>query len=138
MLASTVPKAQCLSLEQGVIDFDLQKQKSFVPGQIYTALSRVKICDNLYCKGKLKRSARKINKVALLEYECLKQNNLFSTIKNNATSGDTVTVPVDNVRSLPRQVDDIVRDNRIINNDVIRFEEPQIKPSNSTCKITET
>ena len=30
--ASTVYKVQGLSLEQGVIDFDLQKQKSFGPG----------------------------------------------------------------------------------------------------------
>ena len=46
--ASTVHKVQGLSLEQGVIDFDLQKQKSFGPGQMCTALSRVKTYDNLY------------------------------------------------------------------------------------------
>ena len=48
---STVHKVQGLSLEQGVVDFDLHKQKSFGPGQIYTALSRVKSYDNLYCTG---------------------------------------------------------------------------------------
>ena len=47
--ASTVHKVQSLSFEQGVTDFDLRKQKSFWPGKIYTALSRVKkICN----KGK--------------------------------------------------------------------------------------
>ena len=40
--ASTVHKVQGLSLEQGAIDFDLQKQKSFGSRQMYTALSRVK------------------------------------------------------------------------------------------------
>ena len=40
-----------VSLEQGVIDFDMQEQKSFGPGQIYTALSMVKTYDNLYCIG---------------------------------------------------------------------------------------
>ena len=40
--ASTVHKVQGLTLEQGVIDFHLQKQKLFGPGQVYTALSRVK------------------------------------------------------------------------------------------------
>ena len=45
--ASTVPKVQDLSLEQGVVDFDLHKQKSFGPGQIYAALSRVKSYGNL-------------------------------------------------------------------------------------------
>ena len=46
--ASTGHKVQGLSLEQGVIDFDLQKQKLFGPRQMYTALSRVKTYDNLY------------------------------------------------------------------------------------------
>ena len=47
--ASTIHKVQGLSLEQRVIDFDLQKQKSFGPGQMYTALNRVKTYDYLYC-----------------------------------------------------------------------------------------
>ena len=40
--ASSVRKVQGVSLEQGVIDFDLRKQKSFGPWQIYSVLSRVK------------------------------------------------------------------------------------------------
>ena len=72
-------------------------------------------------------SAIKVNKDVLLKYEPLKQNDLFSTIKRNAILGDTVTVLVPNVRSLPRNADDIVSDNRIINNDIIGFTETQIK-----------
>ena len=41
--------------------------------------------------------------------ERMKQNDLFSTVERKATSGDTVTVLVHNVRSLPRHVDDILR-----------------------------
>ena len=63
---STVDKVQ--SLEQGVIDFDLRKQKSFGEGQIYTALSRVKTYDNLYCDREFKKSAIKVNKKRLSEY----------------------------------------------------------------------
>ena len=37
----TFQKVQDSSLEQGVIDSDLRKQKSFGLGQIYAALSRV-------------------------------------------------------------------------------------------------
>ena len=72
-------------------------------------------------------SAIKVNKDVLLKYEPLKQNDLFSTIKRNAILGDIVTVLVPNVRSLPRNADDIVSDNRIINNDIIGFTETQIK-----------
>ena len=133
---STVHKVQGLSLEQVVID--LGNQKSFGPGQMYTALSSVKTYDNFYCIGEFKKSAVKINKDALLEYERLKQNDLFSTVKRNATSGDTVTVLVHNVRSLPRHVDDILSGNRVINNDIVIFTETHMKPSNPACKIIET
>ena len=84
---------------------------------MYTGLSRVKPYDNLYCTGELKKSAIKVNKDALLEYERLKQNDLFSTVKK--CLGDKVTILVHNFRSLPRDVDDILSDNGIINNDVI-------------------
>ena len=40
----------------------------------------------------------KVNKDVLLEYERLKQNDLFSSVKRNAISCDTVTVLVHNVR----------------------------------------
>ena len=73
----------------------------------------------------------------MLKYEHLKQNYLFSAIIRNAISGNTVTVLVHNMRSLPKHKDDMFSDNRIINND-IGFTETQIKPSDSTCKIIET
>ena len=68
-----------------------------------------------------------------MEYERLKQNDLFSPIKRNAISDDTFTILVDNVRSLPKHVDDAISENRIINNDIIGFTETQTKPSDSTC-----
>ena len=37
----TIHKVQGLSLEEGVVNFDLQKQRTFGQGQMYTALSRV-------------------------------------------------------------------------------------------------
>ena len=87
--------------------------------QIYTALSRVKASyDRLYCTGEFEKSAIKINKDALLEYEGLKRNDLFTTIKRSAFSGDTFTVLVQNVRSLSKHLDNIVPSNRVINNDM--------------------
>ena len=72
---------------------------------MYTALSSGKTYGNLYCIGEIKKSIVKVNKDVLLEYEQLKQNGLFSTVKRNAISGDTVAVLVYNVRSFPRHVD---------------------------------
>ena len=42
------------------------------------------------------------------------------------------------MRSLSKHIDDIVNDNRVMNNDIIEFTETQINPSDSTCKIIET
>ena len=73
--ASTVHKVEGLSLEQGDTDFDLQNQKSFAPGKMYIALSRLKTYNNLYCLGEFTKSAIKVDKDALLEYKRLKQND---------------------------------------------------------------
>ena len=72
---------------------------------MYTALSRVKTYDR-YFIGEFKKSVIEVNKDALLKYERLKQNFLFSTIKRNAISDDTITVLVHNVKLFPRHVDD--------------------------------
>ena len=126
--AANVHMVQGLSLEQGVIDFDLQKQKSFKPGQIDTALSSVKTYDNLYCIREFKKSSIKVKK-KILEYGRPKQNNSFSTIKRNTISDDTIAVLVQ---------DDIVKEDRITNNDIIGFTKSQINQSDSTRKIIET
>ena len=62
----------------------------------------------------------------------------FSTIKRNVISGDAVTVLVHNVRSLLRHVNNIVSGSRNMDNDIVGVTQTQIKPSDSTCKITET
>ena len=59
----------------------------------------------------------------MFEYERLKQNNLFSTIKRNAISENTITVLVHNVRSLSKHKDDTLDDGIIVNNDIKGFTE---------------
>ena len=80
----------------------------------------------------------KINKDTLFEHEWLEQNDLFSVIKRNNTSGNRITVFVYNARSLSKLIDDIVSDDRIINNNIIEFMKIEMNPSDSTCKITKT
>ena len=74
----------------------------------------VKTYDNLYGIGEFKKSVIMVNRDALLEYKCLKQNDLFSTMKRNAISGNTITVFVNNVKSLPRHVNNIVSEHSIV------------------------
>ena len=73
----------------------------------------------------------------MLEYERLKENDLFSTLKRSIISDDTITILIHNVRSLSKHVNDIVIDSRIMNNDVIGLIETQIDLSDSTCRIVE-
>ena len=46
--ACTIHKVQALSLEKDVVNFDLQKQRTFGQGQMYTALSRVSSYDKRF------------------------------------------------------------------------------------------
>lgn len=46
--ASTVHRVQGLSLNEGIISFQLQRLKSFNQGQIYVALSTVKISEGTH------------------------------------------------------------------------------------------
>ena len=73
----------------------------------------------------------------MLEYEDLKESDLFSAIKRRAFSDDTITGFVHNIRQLPRHVVYLVSENRVIINDIIGFTETQIKSSDSTCKTIE-
>ena len=54
------------------------------------------------------------NKSESLECKCLKQNDLLAAIRRNTLSNDAITVFLHNVRSLSKQIDDIVSDNIII------------------------
>ena len=47
--------------------------KSFGPGEMYTALSRVKTHGNFNCIGEFKTSVIKVNKDTLPEYDPMKK-----------------------------------------------------------------
>ena len=59
--ACTVHKVQGLSLAEGVVSFNLEKQKYFNQGQIYVALSRILSMNKLYFIGSYNKAALKVN-----------------------------------------------------------------------------
>lgn len=67
--ACTVHKVQGLSIQQAVISFDLIKQRSFNPGQMYVALSRLTSLKGLHLIGKYSPSVFKENNQAAIEYQ---------------------------------------------------------------------
>ena len=80
----------------------------------------------------------KVNKDALLEYERLKENELFFTFKRSIISDNTITILVHNVISLSKHVNDKVNDSRIMNNDIIGLTKTRISLLDSTSRIVVT
>lgn len=59
-------------------------------------------------------------------------------MKRKNISDDMITAFAHNVRSISKDIDDIVSGNTIMNADVKLNIETQINPSDSTCKIIQT
>ena len=53
-----------LSLAEGVVSFDLEKQTSFNQGQIYVVLSKISRMNKMYIIGSYNKAALKLNKSA--------------------------------------------------------------------------
>ena len=125
--AFTIHKVQGLSLEEGVVNFDLQKQRTFGQGQMYTALSRVSSYDKLFYVGKCEPPSIKMNVSALQEYERLRQNRIFENIEKIIVTDDSITILLLNVRSLSKHSCDIKSEDRLMSNDVLCFRETQLQ-----------
>ena len=135
--ACTVHKVQGLTINKGVVGFDLVKQKAFNPGQMYVALSRIAKYSGLFLIGQYNKSAIRASKTAGQEYERLRStSNLLLTIQEKyVTTNNSLTITLLNVRSLSKHVMDVVADNRLCNSDALCFTETQIHPNQSVSNI---
>ena len=70
--ACTIQKVQGISLHDVVISFDLIKQRSFLPGQMYVPLCRLTNLQGMYLIGNYSKSAIKVNNAAAEEYRRLR------------------------------------------------------------------
>ena len=134
--ACTVHKVQGLSLKDGVISFDLQRQKSFNQGQMYVALSRISKFDNMYLIGKYHQNAIKVNQNAKQEYERLHNESMLTSLLLPQVTSDSLTITLLNTRSLRKHSDDILNDIALVNNDVLCLTETQLHLNEDTSKIT--
>ena len=80
--ACTVHMVQGLSLTSAVVNFDLEKQRSFNEGQMYVALRRVTSIDNPFLIGKYTPNVFKVSKCfPILEYKRLQEIDLKQLIQ---------------------------------------------------------
>ena len=123
--ACTVHKVQGLSLAEGVVSFDLEKQKSFNQGQIYVALSRISSMNKMYLIGSYNKAALKVNESAKKEYERLRSEGLFKSQSHLAVTETSITITLLNTGSLKLHVLDIAMDDRLLDNDILCLTETQ-------------
>ena len=123
--ACTIHKLRGLSLEKDVVNFNLQKQRTFGQGQMYIVLSGVSIYDKFFCVGKCEPSSIKANVSALQEYKRLRKNSIFENIEKIYVTDATIAILLLNVRSLSKYVCDIKSDVRLMSSDGLCLTETQ-------------
>ena len=87
----TVHKVQDLSLDEGVVSFELKSQKSFIREQMYVTLSRISSTNKTYLIRKYRKAALKLHVSTKKEYKRLgtkiqfKSRPEIGVIKSNIT-----------------------------------------------------
>ena len=133
--ACTVPKVQGLSLAEGVVSFDLEKQKSFNQGKIYVALSRISSMNKMYLIGSYNKAALKVNKSAKKEYERLRSEGLFKSQSHLAVTETSITIALLNSCSFKLHVLDIATDHCLLDNDMLCLTDTQCEAGSDTLII---
>ena len=131
--ARTVHKVQGLSLDEGVISFNLHRQKSFNPGQMYAALSRITSMDRMHLVGN--NSKKAINSFAKKKYQRLRCESKLATLPFMSVLEITFNITLLNARSLWKHYKDIVKDTHLLSNDVLCLTETQLQIDEDTSYI---
>ena len=125
--ACTVHKVQGKTFNKIVVSFKLNKQRSFHPGQIYVALSRVTSLDGLYLIGEYSKSAIKTDQRATDHYNKVREDNQIKPINDfGPIKHDSLIVTLLNTRSFNKHKEDIKSDHHLMESDVMCFTETQI------------
>ena len=116
--ACTVHKLQGLSLDTGVISFDLHEQKYFNQCQMYVALSRIKSLENLFLIGTYAALAIIENVTAKLEYERMSSNQI-KFLQKLRISDFSITITLLNISSIKGHMLNVLCDQHLIESDFL-------------------
>ena len=130
LYAGTIHKVQSISLHDVVISFDLNKHKSFLPGQIYVTLSRLTNLQGMYLIGNYSKSAIKAE-----EYRRLRVEQLFLPLSFENVKMETLTITLLNTHSLNKHTIDIVCTSSITDTDLLCLTETQLVPGQNTATV---
>ena len=142
--ACTLHKVQGLTLNEVAVNFELRKQKSFNPGQIYVALSLVTSLQGLYIVGNIEKKHIKANPKVHMEYQRLRQvetenstTHGYSPSSLSTNAHHKLSICLLNVRSLKKHSIDIKCDVNLMKSDVLALTETQLFPHDSDVDIQE-
>ena len=125
--ASTIHKVQRKTFQKVVVCYDLFKQRTFNPGQIYVALSHVTSLDGLYLTGSYNRKALKVDQWATEQYDYMRKNCQFQRVEDDCSIADnSLVVTLLNVRSLRKHSIDVSYDTSIMKSDIIAFTKTEL------------
>ena len=133
--ACMIHKVQGISRHDVVISFDLNKQKSILPGQIYVTLSRLTNLQGMYLIGNYSKSAIKANNSAAEEYRRLRVEQSFLPLSFGNAETETLTIRLLNTRSLNKHAIDIECTSSIIDTDLLCLTETQLVPGQNTATV---
>ena len=139
--ACTIHKVQGLTLQNVVISFKLNKQKSFNNGQVYVALSRTTSLQGLYVLDPINKHHIKTDSRVHDEYDKLRKKSKVVqdlTHKNDQTMSDSnsvLTLCLLNIRSLKKHSSDIKKDVNLFETDIRALTETQLLPGDSDMDI---
>ena len=126
---------QGLSSNQDVISFDLHCQRSFSQGQMYVALSRITSLDRMFLIGNYYKTPIKENPSAKQEYQRLRRENKFTTLPFVSVSEMTLNITLLNTRSLKKYYKDIMKDQHLLDSDILCSTETQLQIDQDTSVI---
>ena len=130
--ACTVHKVQGKTFDQIVMSFDLKKQRTFHPGQMYVALSRVTKLEGLHLTGTFKKSAIKADNRATQQYNHMREHSKVKSMNSRKINDNSIVITLLNTRSYNKHKNDIKSDHVLMESDVLCLTETQI-PLNSQC-----
>ena len=139
--ACTIHKVQGLTLQNVVISFKLNKQKSFNNGQVYVALSRATSLQGLHVLDPINKHHIKTDSRVHDEYDKLRKNSKLVqdlTHKNEQTMSDinsVLTLCLLNIRSLKKHSSDIKKYVNLFETDILALTKTQLLPGDSDMDI---
>ena len=128
-------QVQGLTLDKLIISFELHRQESFNPGQIYVALSRVPSIEGLFVLDNFDKKHIKVDQRVTQEYDRLRTKSVPSINMHMTPQQDNIVMTLLNIRSLRKHHKDLKFEPYTMACDVLLLTETQLYPNEPTEQL---